>query len=269
MSTIDRSLLFVPGNRPERFTKACDSGADAVIIDLEDAVPPTEKSQARAAVAAWLKPERPVFLRINAGDTPWFRDDCELARVAGVAAILLPKAERIEEIVTLSSAGAGKPVLPIIETAAGFDNIQAIARAQGVQRLVFGSIDFQLDLGISGDDAELLMFRSGIVLASKLAGLQAPVDGVSTAIDDAQGLAADAARSRKLGFGGKLCIHPRQVGGVNAAFSPSDEELAWARRILDAAVVAGGAAIAVDGKMVDRPVMLRAQAILDQGRPRT
>jgi citrate lyase subunit beta/citryl-CoA lyase len=261
MTLPHRSYLFVPGNRPDRFAKACASGADAVIVDLEDAVPPADKASARAAVAAWLSPERPVVLRINASETEWFADDCALARLPGVAAVMLPKAERVEDILGL---GAGTTVLPLIESAVGFDNVKAIARAPGVQRLVFGSIDFQLDLGIDGDDSELLMFRSGIVLASRLAGLQAPVDGVSTAIDDAAVLRHDAQCGRRLGFGGKLCIHPRQLAEVNAAFSPSESEVAWAARILAAAAAAGGAAVAVDGKMVDRPVILRAQAIVDE-----
>lgn len=134
--------------------------------------------------------------------------------------------------------------------------------APGVERLVFGSIDFQLDLGIGGDDDALLYFRSRIVLASRLANLPAPVDGVSTAIGDLQALQGDTARARRLGFGAKLCIHPNQVNAVNRGFSPSEGEMAWAQRVLDAAQAAGGAAVAVDGKMIDRPVILRAQAVL-------
>lgn len=268
MAAVARSYLFVPGNRPERFAKACASAADVVIVDLEDAVPPDDKASARAAVAEWLSPTRPVILRINGAETPWFRDDCALARLPGVAGVMLPKAERIDEIGTLSSLGAGTPVLPLIETAAGFNNVQTIARLQGVQRLVFGSIDFQLDLGISGEDSELLMFRSGIVLASRLAGLQGPVDGVSTAIEDPEGLRADADRARKLGFGAKLCIHPRQLDAVHAAFSPTEEQLAWASRVLQAAAAGKGAAVQVDGKMVDRPVMLRAQQIVNEAADR-
>jgi citrate lyase subunit beta / citryl-CoA lyase len=258
---MQRSLLFVPGNRPERFDKARDSGADAVILDLEDAVPPEEKSRARDAVADRLDPQRPVILRINGSDTSWFADDAALAAHPGVAAVMLPKTERAEDARALAALGCAR-VLALIETASGFDNAKEIAREPGVQRLVFGSIDFQLDLGIAGEGEELLLFRSGLVLASRLAGLARPVDGVSTALDDPAALDADATRARRLGFGGKLCIHPRQVPAVNAAFSPTPEAIQWARRVLDAAAAAGGAAVAVDGKMVDRPVILRAQAIL-------
>jgi len=268
MTSVPRSYLFVPGDRPERFAKACASGAHAVIVDLEDAVAPENKAAARAAVAAWLHPDHPVIVRINAADTEWFREDCALAGRPGVAGLLLPKAERLEDIAALRAAGAPM-VLPLIETAAGYDQARTLAGAAGVQRLVFGSIDFQLDLGITGEDEALLAFRSGLVLASRLAGIAAPVDGVSTALDDPARLAADAARARQLGFGGKLCIHPKQVQGVNAAFSPSEAEVSWAKRVLEAAGSANGAAIAVDGKMVDRPVLLRARAILDEAGSRS
>ncbi|HEY1225805.1 MAG TPA: CoA ester lyase [Ramlibacter sp.] len=265
MAAFPRSYLFVPGDRPDRFAKACASGAHAVIVDLEDAVAPEHKASARSALASWLHPDHPVMVRVNASDTAWFREDCALAGRPGVAGIMLPKAERLQDIESLRAAGAAV-VLPLVETAVGYDQARTLAGAPGVQRLVFGSIDFQLDLGITGDDEALLAFRSGLVLASRLAGIAAPVDGVSTAIDDPAQLAADAGRARRLGFGAKLCIHPKQVQGVNAAFSPSGAEVRWASRVLDAAAKAGGAAVAVDGKMVDRPVLLRAQAILDDAR---
>ena len=142
-------------------------------------------------------------------------------------------------------------------------SLTTLAAAPGVHRLVFGSIDFQLDLGMrDAHEEELLYFRSQIVLASRLAGLAAPIDGVSTAIDDAEALHTDVQRARRLGFGGKLCIHPKQVAGVHRGFAPSADELAWAQRVLAASAAAGGAAIAVDGKMVDKPVLLRAAAIV-------
>src|SRR5690606_21829985 len=127
----------------------------------------------------------------------------------------------------------------------------------------FGTIDFQVDLGMrDADEDDLLPFRTQFVLESRLASIGAPIDGVSTAIDDAERLAHDVQRARRLGFGGKLCIHPRQVAQVNALFAPNDDEIAWAKRVLEAAASAGGAAVAVDGRMVDKPVMLRAEAIL-------
>ncbi|HEX4137996.1 MAG TPA: CoA ester lyase [Bryobacteraceae bacterium] len=259
-----RSYLFVPGNRPERFPKALASGADAVIIDLEDAVPPAERAAARANVAAWVSPERCVFVRVNGAQTEWFRDDVAMCEKAHVAGVVLPKAERVEDVQTI-----GKPVLPIIETAQGFWNVSGLAHASNVQRLMFGSIDFQLDLGINGEGEELLYFRSQLVLVSRIAGLPAPVDGVTVVFDTPDAVRADTQRARRLGFGGKLCIHPKQTPTVNECFGPTAEERTWATRIVEAAVTAGGAAIQVDGEMIDRPVIARAEAILSQVRSKS
>lgn len=262
MTRTARSLLFVPASRPERFDKALAAGADVVIVDLEDAVAPHEKERARAALAAWLDPARPVLVRINAVDTPWFGEDLALCAHPGVAAVMLPKAEHIDDLARLRAAGAAQ-LVPLIESAAGMAALATIAAAPGVQRLAFGSIDLQVDLGMRDAlEDELLYFRSRLVLASRLAGLQAPVDGVSTSLDDAERLRVDVLRARRLGFGGKLCIHPRQVEGVNRHFAPSEAEQAWARRVLEAAAAAAGAAVALDGRMIDKPVILRAQAIL-------
>ena len=265
MEPIARSYLFVPGNRPERFAKATASGADAVIVDLEDAVPPAEKSRARTEVEAWVSPAHPVLLRINGVDTPWFRDDVTCCRMPGVTAILLPKTESAEHLRRVEELlGQTGRILPLIETAQGFANALEIARYRGVQRLVFGALDFQLDVGIRGDGEELLYFRSQLVLVSRLAGIRAPVDGIHTAIDDEAQLRADALRARRLGFGGKLCIHPKQVGPVNECFLPTAEEIAWAKRVVQAAAAARGAAVALDGGMIDQPVVLQAQRILKE-----
>lgn len=258
---IPRSYLFVPGNRPDRFDKACRAAADGVIIDLEDAVPFSEKVAARAATVAWLTAEKSVFIRINCADSEWFDDDLALCRLPGVAGIVLPKAERVEDIALVAGAGAAI-ILPLIESAMGFWNVHAIAQAPGVHRLLFGSIDFQLDLGIEGDNEELLYFRSQLVLASRIAGIAAPVDGVSTAIDEPESVQVDTIRARRLGFGAKLCIHPKQIAPVHAGFLPSQQDIDWARRVLKAAALANGAAVALDGKMIDRPVILKAEKIL-------
>ena len=160
-------------------------------------------------------------------------------------------------------AAGARALLPLVESAAGLAGLSALAAAPGVWRLAFGAIDLQVDLGLKdATEDELLPFRLQLVLASRLAGIGAPVDGVSTAIDDEARLQVDVQRARRLGFAGKLCIHPRQVAPVNAGMAPSAVELAWAQRVLDAAGAAGGAAVAVDGKMVDKPVLLRAQAVL-------
>jgi citrate lyase subunit beta/citryl-CoA lyase len=263
------SYLFVPGNRPERFDKACAAGADVVIVDLEDAVPLSEKESARAAVAGWLHAAQPVALRINSADSIWFEADLSLCGMPGVAAVVLPKAATVEEIARVMAAGA-PAVLPLIESAAGLVNAAALAAAPGVVRLLFGSIDFCVDLGIEGDDRELDYFRSQLVLASRLAEIAPPVDGVTTAIDDDVLLRQETLRGKRFGFGGKLCIHPKQIAAVHASYLPQADEISWAQRVLDAAAAAQGAAVAVDGKMVDRPVIIKAERILQQtGRVRT
>ena len=257
-----RSWLFVPGSRPDRFDKALAAGAGAVIIDLEDAVAPADKQRARDAVVAWLQPWHAVVLRINSADSPWFDADLALCGKPGVAAVMLPKSEHVAMLAAVVRAGA-QALVPLVESAAGITALDALASAPGVQRLAFGSIDLQADLGMrDATEDELLLFRSAIVLASRRADIGAPIDGVTTAIDDAARLQVDVQRARRLGFCGKLCIHPKQVAAVNALFAPAAEEVSWARRVLDAAAAAGGAAIAVDGKMVDKPVLLRAEAIV-------
>jgi len=261
-----RSYLFVPGDRKERIAKARASGADAVIVDLEDAVAPANKGVARAAVTGALDAAQSLVLRINGADTDWFGDDARLAAHPGVAAVMLPKAVSAEAVEALRAASGGKPVLALVESAAGMANLAKLAATAGVARLVFGSIDFQLDLDIADDDLALLPFRMQIVLASRLANLPPPVDGVTTALDDSARIEGEARRARSLGFGAKLCIHPRQVAIVNAAFSPSAAELAWAQRVVDAAAAADGAAVAVDGKMVDAPVLARARRLLAAAR---
>ena len=261
----NRSYLFVPGNRPERFDKACAAGAGAVIIDLEDAVVPAEKIAARVAVHDWLSASKAVLIRINSADTEWFHDDLALCRLPGVAGIVLPKAERAEQVRNVADAGA-TAILPLIESAQGFAHLADIAQQVSVQRLIFGSIDFQLDMGIEGEDDALLFFRSQLVLQSRLADLLSPVDGVSVGIDDIDQLRIDTQRALRLGFGAKLCIHPRQVESVNREFRPDAASIVWAESVIAASDKAGGAAVAVDGKMVDRPVMMKALAILEEAK---
>lgn len=261
-ATLPRSYLFVPGNRPERFAKACASGADMVIIDLEDAVAPIDKDSARNALSAWLSDERQVLIRVNSVDTTWFKHDLALCTLPGVAGVILPKAERVEDIDTLKRAGV-TTIIPLIETATGFQNVHALASSAGVQRLMFGSIDFQLDLGISGERDALLYFRSQLVLVSRLTGILSPVDGVTTAIDDEAVLTDDTRYAKALGFGAKLCIHPRQVGIVNTCFTPSAAEIEWAERVLSTVSHQTGA-VSVDGTMVDKPVIIKAQRILQR-----
>ena len=276
MKLLPRSYLFVPGHRAERFDKALAAGADAVILDLEDAVPAAEKNAARDAVLQWLRareaaPSPQILVRVNACGTPQHAADVAACRrgvhgVQGVHGLVLPKSEQVADLARLAQALPGVALLPLIESAAGLAAALEIARAPNVQRLLFGSIDFQHDLGIEGDGDELLYFRSQLVLHSRLAGLAAPADGVSTVLDDAARVHAETLRARRLGFGAKLCIHPKQIAPVHEAFAPTEAELDWARRVLAAADAAGGAAVALDGAMVDRPVILRAEGLLARAR---
>lgn len=256
-----RSYLFVPGDRPERFAKALAAGADVVIFDLEDAVSASNKVLAREHIARAVEEGAEVVLRINSHGTPAFADDLALLRRLRVRGVMLPKAESIGPLQELSAV-SDAPVIPLIESALGLSRVQEIAGGPGVERLAFGSIDFQVDVGCGGSDEALLYARSQIVLASRVAGLQAPIDGVSVALDDAQVITAEAAHSREMGFAGKLCIHPRQVPVVNQVFTPSAEELAWARRVVEASERSAGAAVSVDGAMVDLPVLIKAQGLL-------
>lgn len=269
-ASIARSFLFVPGNRPERIEKAFTAGPDEVIVDLEDAVPPAQKAEARRAAAEWFSAGRPTLLRINGTSTEWFRDDLEICALPSVAGVVLPKAEQTQDLDAIrAKAMPSARIFPLIETAQGFGNATPLARHSSVRRLIFGPIDFQLDLGISGEGEELLYFRSQLVLVSRLAGLQPPVDGINTVIDDLETLRADTLRSRRLGFGGKLLIHPKQIAVVHECFQPSADEIAWAKRVLDAASASRGAAVAMNGELVDRPIITRAESILREAQARS
>jgi citrate lyase subunit beta/citryl-CoA lyase len=263
-----RSFLFVPATRPERYAKALASGADAVIIDLEDAVGPADKAAARQLLAqAWpglAAAERArVLVRINAGPSAWHGDDLQFLGALGVAGVMLPKAEQPAQLKHAAAVlGPACALLPLIESVAGLDAADALARCPQVLRLAFGNLDFQADAGMAcgPDEAELSAVRLAVVLASRRAGLAPPADGVTADTQDGAQLARDAARSRRGGFGAKLCIHPAQVAAVNAAFMPSPAELDWARRVLEKS--AGGGVFTLDGRMVDAPVLLLAQQTL-------
>ncbi|KWC17011.1 HpcH/HpaI aldolase/citrate lyase family protein [Burkholderia ubonensis] len=256
-----RSWLFVPGNRPDRFAKAMQSGADVVVIDLEDAVPSDKKAVARAEIQQWLSPAaRAVHVRINANESPWFDEDvAAFASDERVCGLVIPKVECADAIRrAVGNAHPALRVVPIIETGRAFASLNEIARAPHVDRLMFGTIDFQLDVGIEGDGDELLYFRSKLVLASRVAGIAPPIDGVVTSINDAGVLERDARRARSLGFRGKACIHPAQIRAVHAGFAYSEAEMEWAHRVVGAARASGGEAIVVDGRMVDKPIVLKA-----------
>ncbi len=253
-----RSLLFVPATRPDRFAKAANAGADAVILDLEDAVGEADKDDAREKLATGFT-DLPVIVRINASGTRWHEGDVAAVRALRPAGVMLPKAETAEGVAAVVAAlGLEVPLIALIETASGLANARAIAATAGVRRLAFGSVDYCADLACDHLREILLPARVELVLASRLAGISPPIDGVTTALDDSSVTAGDAAHARSLGMSGKLCIHPRQIAPVKRAFAPSQTEIAWAERVL----AAGDGAVSVDGAMVDEPVRRRARTIL-------
>ncbi|MBB5751905.1 HpcH/HpaI aldolase/citrate lyase family protein [Prosthecomicrobium pneumaticum] len=256
------TFLFVPGDRPERFAKAEAAGPDCVVLDLEDAVGPAAKATARDHVVSFLSGGGRGVVRMNGPATVWFAEDLAALAAAPPAGILLPKTESPAEVARVRAALPATPVLPIVETAEGIAAALDIARAEGVARLVFGTLDFQLDLGIEGAGEELDAFRAMLVLASRRAGIAPPVDGVSLAIDAPDTVEAEARRARRFGFSAKLLIHPRQVEPAARAFRPSAEELDRARRIVAASNAAAGAAIALDGRMIDAPVVEIARRLV-------
>jgi citrate lyase subunit beta/citryl-CoA lyase len=258
---IAATFLFAPGDRPERFGRAASSGADVVILDLEDGVEPAARPAARDNVVSWLHSGRAAVVRLNACGT---RDhDLDLEALRGVAShVMLPKVESAAEAESTARAlGAGVGVVALVETARGIAQASAVASSAAVIRLAFGNVDLATELGVAADDHEaLLTARSLLAIASAAAGLLGPVDGVTMDLDDAARVAADASHASSLGFRGKLCVHPRQVDAARSGFAPSAAQISWAERILTMA--SGGQARAVDGAMVDRPVEERARDIL-------
>lgn len=263
-----RSALFVPGNRPERYAKALAAGADAVIIDLEDAVEADAKDAAREHIARFAaeNPQARFLVRGNAADTPWFEADMALCGAhEAITGVVLPKAESAAQLNRVRAL-TGKSIIPIVESAQGVLSLEELAAAQGVERLAFGYLDLMLDTGTRPDThgARLLLdhIRCRILLCSAAAGIQAPLDGVHPDFRDAETLSNIAIQVRDMGFAGVLCIHPTQVKAVHAAFAPSEQERDWARRVVAEFDRTGSAAFQIDGKMVDAPVIERARRIL-------
>lgn len=267
-----QAFLFVPANRPDRFAKSLATRAHAVIVDLEDAVPLSEKAAARDAIrrdlTPWLEqcPQR-LVLRINACGTPFWDDDLRLVEELGIRHLMLPKTESAEQLTSIAHALSFTPVLiPMIESAKGVDQLKAIAAHPNTLRLSLGNIDLQLSLGLQcgPDELELLPVRHQILLASRLAEIAAPIDGVTVQFEAQAQLSADILRAKRLGFRAKLCIHPKQVDGVIEGFQPSAQEVEYAQAVVAADKAANGGVVQLNGKMVDRPVVMLAQSVLAQ-----
>lgn len=258
-----RTLLFVPGDRPERFAKAAASGADVVVIDLEDAVAPDRKGQARRHAQAWLAAGNVAVVRVNGATTRWFAEDT--AAVDDCACVMLPKASSAHVAELAGCLPRGAAIVPLVESAAGVLEAERICRAPRVVRLALGTADLGIDLAVAPDSRSgLLHARAMLVLASAAVGIAPPVDGVTLALDDSEAVMADAAHAAELGFTGKLCVHPAQVPSVHRAFAPTPQELRWARAVLRADE---GSAVAVGGALVDGPILRRAREVLRRAAP--
>lgn len=261
-------MLFVPGDRPDRFHTALGAGAGAVCIDLEDAVAPNRKEVARVAVSTFLSEQRPeggpdVIVRLNDPESSEWRDDVTVVSANRPDALMIPKVKTEEGVKWVADVfGAGVRLLPLIETAQGLDNVTWIASAtSAVSALVFGGFDLALELGAVPEWDSLLYARSRVVHAAALNRIAA-IDMPSRDIDRPDALREEADRARRMGFAGKTAIHPAQISVIEEVFTPSPDQVAWARRVDQASQESGESAVMVDGKMVDRPIAEAARRIL-------
>jgi citrate lyase subunit beta / citryl-CoA lyase len=253
-----RSWLFVPASRPDRYDRAV-AAADIAIVDLEDAVEEGGKAAARDELARWVRSGGRAAVRINSVGSREHDADLAWAGEHDLPVVLPKVADVAQAESVVARLGIGRVVL-LIESADGVLRSADLAQVPGVARIALGNADLGAELGVDPTDRMALqMVRSQLVLASAVAGLASPIDGVTLAIADGVLLADDLDHARRLGFTGKLCIHPAQVAAVEGAFSPTPDEVAWARSVLDATGLA-----VIDGSMVDRPVILRAQSILSR-----
>ena len=290
---MNRSFLFAPGNVARRVEKALGLDADVVIVDLEDSVAVSDKAVTRAPVAEALARPRKgrAYVRVNAPSSPFCYGDLVATVHKGVDGVVLPKVESaadlhaIDWLLAALERERGMPegsidLMPQIETAAGMQRIDRIFQARSlrpykgawrVKRAAFGAADYGHELGLAPtlEEAELADARARMVLASRAAGLENPIDSPWFHFKETEAFARALERSRRGGFQGRLCVHPDQITPVNRAYLPSDEELARAERIVAAfkdAEARGAAAIQVDGQMIDYPVVHRAQALVDMMR---
>ncbi len=269
-----RSALFTPATRLASLNKAVASGCDIVIIDLEDGVAPEAKAAARRSLAEWQAPEGVVLaLRVNHATTCAGLEDLLMLRQTAPrwTAIMLPKAEGPWEIdlaaAHLAAAGEPPSIIALIETALGLEAAPEIARHPQVAALALGGADLAADLGVTLAWDPLLPARGRLVQAAAIGRCPA-WDVPSLIVDETAPVAAEARAARTLGFSAKLAIHPRQVPAINDAFSPRPDEILHAGRVIAALAAAGGGACSLDGRMIDRPVALAAERILQRAAPR-
>lgn len=277
----NRTFLFAPGNHPRKVEKVFDTGTDAVILDLEDAVAISEKVATRSVVVEALQRPRKCrgYVRVNALDTEFTYGDVEAVIAAGVDGIVLPKVERqadlqmVDWMMTSLERQRGVPeggidLMPIIETGKGVANVREICGAGGrLKRVAFGAGDYTRDMAIEWTmhEGELAHARAEIVLASRINELQPPIDTVFIHINEHDHFRNSAILARQFGYQGKMCIHPNQIAATNDAFTPTAEEVAWSRKVIQAfqeAEAAGSASIQVDGYFVDYPIVVKAERVV-------
>ena len=266
---MDRSYLFAPGHNAKLLDRVFTAGADALMLDLEDAVPPEHKDDARRMVAAALAdPPAPAraWVRVNAARTD--RCAADLDAVGEHAyGVRIPKVESPDDVAWVAARASGKPVICAIESARGVLAAQEIAAAPGVRHLAMGGVDLARDLHATGGNLQTLYVRSHLVVCSRAAGIEPPIDSVFPRLHDDVELRAQAEFARSLGFFGKSAIHPRQLPVLHEVFTPSEQDLAWAQAVLAAFDAAGGAALRLpDGEFVDLPVAQRARRVLELAR---
>ncbi len=266
---VPQAALFAPGDSARKVEKALQSEAGTVILDLEDGVAAANKALARETVAAALRQsatEKRILLRLNAPETPFFADDLEWARGVPADGIVLPKCERPDDVEAVARAVPEREIVPLIETALGVLNFEAIAGCNSrVRQAAFGSVDFALDLGVewTAEGLERQYAMGVLALVSRALRLEPPIDAVFPLLDDSAAFERDARVGRSLGFGSKMVIHPRQVEWLRGVHTPSPAHVAWCRRAVAAYESAGcRGSLQVEGRLVDLPVYKQARQIL-------
>ena len=276
-----RTFLFAPANHPRRTEKAFTLGADAVILDLEDACAVSEKIPSRAKVVQAMQLPRNClgYVRVNPMSTIYAFGDLQETIHHGLDGVVLPKVENAGEAQTADwlitqlerergLAPGSIDLMPIIETALGLANLASIlAITPRIRRVAFGAGDFTLDLGLrwSRSELELLSYRNQIALLSRAAGKEPPIDTVWVDLKDAEGFEQSTMHIKDLGYQGKMCIHPDQIAVANRCFTPTPQQVARAQRVIDAfteAEAAGSSSIQLDGQFIDYPIVYAAQRVL-------
>ncbi len=268
--TNTKTWLFVPATRIDRVAKAFASGADAVIVDLEDAVADVDKAEARKALRSYYDSEdyQPIWVRINQAGSEDFEEDLKMCQqMPQLAGLILPKADRASDIEKVHNA-TGLPIIALIETALGLYQIDSMAKAAGLLAFSYGFLDLcndlQVQVGTAAADIIANQIRYQLLLNSKAHNLLAPIDTVYTDFDDEKGLSQRVQLWSQMGMSGMLCIHPKQVAVVQQSLQPTDAEIEFAKQVVEAYQRSGQAVFKIDGNMVDAPVIERCRQLLNQ-----